>query len=82
MHLDATGRRGWEAERPSFQTFHPYRKAVSIPIEYLHAIAPAIAKNEEVAGKRVLPDDRRGQGRQTVEGEHSLLAVGLDEPGV
>ena len=45
----------------------PDRQAVSIPIQDLQPVAPAIPEHEEMTGKRILADDRSGQGGQTVK---------------
>ena len=45
-----------EAEDTAFQSLGPDRQAVSIPIQDLQPVAPAIPEHEEMTGERILAD--------------------------
>ena len=40
-------------ESPGFHAFKPDRKAVTVPIKYLHERVVAIQENEQMTGKRI-----------------------------
>jgi hypothetical protein len=54
-------------ERAGFESLVPDRKAVTIPVENLKAIAAAIDEQEQVTGRRILGKGGSHQAGQRVE---------------
>lgn len=56
-----------KVKRALLETLVEDREAVAIPPEDLDAIATPVAKHEEMAARRRLPDDRADHPREAVE---------------
>jgi hypothetical protein len=58
-----------------FQTLLPQAKSIAVPVQNLDHIAAAVAKNKQVAGKRVLLQTVLDQNRQPIDGFSHVRAA-------
>jgi hypothetical protein len=56
-----------QLEGAGFESFVPDREPISIKVEDLDPISPAVEEKEEMAGQRVLPKALLDQSGETVE---------------
>jgi hypothetical protein len=80
LQLFRISRRCWECEGALFQSFVKKSQAVSVPPEYLEAIAAFVAEDEEVAGKWILvTEEIADDGQQAIEASTHIGRLGGDE---
>jgi len=61
------GNRSGQLEGARFESFVPDRQPISVKVEDLDPISPAVEEKEEMAGQRVLPKALLDQSGETVE---------------